>query len=106
VIFLLYSFNDQAGERLGPAYWIYLVGYAILVVIGIWWVLRTPAFVKPDWVRWIEAYPEKTCKAMQKDALGDPEWEMHVTSPESVEAWARSLEKGKPALKAGNKTGK
>ncbi len=106
VIFLLYSFNDPAGAQLGPAYWIYLAVYAIPIALGVWWVLRPPAFVKPDWVRWIEAYPEKTCQAMQKDALGDPEWERHVTSPKSVEAWAKSLERGKPASKAGNNTRK
>ena len=103
LIFLLVSFQDQAKEQLGTNYWIYQAGYAIPVAVAIWWVARTPAFVKPDWVKWIEASPPNIYQAMQADALADPEWERHVTSQKEVEAWAKSLERRKPKP---SKTGK
>ena len=106
LIFLMYSFNDMAKERLGNNYWVYLFAYAIPIVVGIWWVARPPSFVKPDWVLWVEGFPLHTVQAMQKAAENDPAWESHVTSPEEVERWARSLEKVRPGLKAKSKTRK
>lgn len=103
LIFIMVSFNDLAKERLGANFWIYQACYAIPVLLGIWWVARTPAFVKPDWVKWIEAYPQKIYQAMQEDALADPEWERHVTSQKEVEIWAKSLERRRPKP---SKTGK
>jgi hypothetical protein len=103
LIFLLVSVQDLAKEQLGTNYWIYQACYAIPVALAIWWVARTPAFIKPAWVRWIEAYPPKIYQAMQEDALADAEWERHVTSQKEVEIWAKSLERRKPKP---TKTGK
>ena len=71
-IFILYSFNSLAKSRLGTAFWIYQLGYAMLIAVGIWWVVRTPEFIKPHWVRWVEAYPEQTYQAMQQAVQEDP----------------------------------
>jgi hypothetical protein len=104
LIFLLYSYNDLASARLGASFWLYQLSYIIPVAVGIWWVVRTPAFIKPDWVRWVEAYPEPVYQAMQQAAQDNPDWESHVTSPEKVQAWAKSLERVKSLQKAKSKT--
>jgi hypothetical protein len=106
VLFLLYGFNDLARERLGTFFWIYQVGYAIPVIIAIWWMIRLPSFVKPDWVRWVEAYPEQTFQAMQTAAQGDPKWERHVASEKKVAEWVKTLEKGKPKSNVKSKSSK
>jgi hypothetical protein len=106
VVFLLYGLNDLAKARLGGFFWIFEICYAIPVLMAIWWMSRPPDFVKPDWVRWIEAYPEETYQAMQKSAQEDPSWERHVTSPQEVSAWAKSLGRGKTKSKTGSKNNK
>jgi hypothetical protein len=103
VIFLMYSFNDQVSARLGSLAWIYLACYAIPVAVGVWWVVRTPTFLKPQWVRWVETYPESTFQAMRQAALADPRWERNVASPEAIRAWVKALERGKPVSGAGTK---
>ena len=94
VIFLLYSYNDKAQAAMGVNFWIYYVFYAIPVIVGIWWVVRTPTFVKPVWVRWVEAYPKETYFAMEQAALDDTNWDRHITSKEDVEAWVKSIDRG------------
>lgn len=106
IIFFMVSFNDLAREQLGVNFWVYQACYAVPVALGVWWVARTPTFVKPDWVRWVEAYPPRIYEAMQQAALKDAEWERHVTSQKEVEAWAKSLERTKLRPKAGSKTTK
>lgn len=100
VIFLLYGYEALAKERLGASFWIYQASYVVPLILGAWWVVRTPAFVKPDWVRWVEDCPESTRQAMRQAAQDDPRWEEHVASREKVEAWARSLERAKPRANA------
>ena len=103
LIFLLVSFQDQAKEQLGTNYWIYQAGYAIPVAVAIWWVARTPAFVKPDWVKWIGGISPKYLPGDAGGCSGRPRMECHVTSQKEVEAWAKSLEMRKPKP---SKTGK
>jgi hypothetical protein len=99
LLFILYSFNTQAQERLGANYWIFNVLFGALAVLAVWLFFRPPAFVRPAWVRWVEAYPPETYKAMQQAALDDPNWDKHMSSPEAVDEWVRSLKKGKPKSK-------
>jgi hypothetical protein len=106
VVFFLYGLNEPARARLGTFYWFYQLGYAIPVIAALWWMVRPPSFVKPDWVRWVEAYPEKTFQAMQQAAEEDPNWESHVASEQKVAAWVKSLGKGKNKPKAKSRTDK
>jgi energy-coupling factor transporter transmembrane protein EcfT len=102
VVFLLYGFNDLARERLGIYFWVYQVCYAIPVIVAVWWMVRLPSFVKPDWVRWVEAYPDQTYQAMQRAAQEDPSWESHVSSEQEVSAWAEALKKKHTQVKRGS----
>lgn len=95
LLFIVYSFNPQAEERLGAYFVLYQAAVVLLILLGVWWSLRPPAFVKPTWVHWIEQHPEAVLEAMADAVKGGEEWESHVTSPEAVDAWAKTLRKKK-----------
>src|SRR5512138_2239781 len=87
LMFLLYSFYEPVKERLGTTFWMFQSLFLVLIAIGAWLSLRPPAFIKPTWVRWVEAHPRDVRQAMERAAKDDPDWEQHVTSPEAVESW-------------------
>ena len=95
-LFILFTFSGQAAERLGPYHILYQGLMGLLVVLGAWWSLRPPEFVKPTWVRWVEAYPKNVYQAMLKAVEDGEVWEPHVASREDLEAWVKSL-RGKKA---------
>ena len=106
LLFLVYSFNELAKARLGQYFWMYQALFGVLIVLGIWLSFRPPKFVKPAWVRWVEAQPAQVVKDMEQDALDDPNWERHVTSPEAVDTWAKSLKLKKPKPKTSSQSRK
>jgi hypothetical protein len=106
LVFLLYSFESLARQRLGTSYWLYQVAFGVIIAVGVWWTLRTPPFIKPAWVRWVEGHSPSVLKAMEADAQSDPNWEKHVVSEQAVEAWIRSLDIKKPKTKGSAKAKK
>jgi hypothetical protein len=106
LVFLLYAFEALAKERLGTSYWIYQVSFGAIIAIGVWWTLRTPPFIKPTWVLWVEKHTPTVLKAMEAAAQEDPSWEKHVTSQQAVEAWVRTLDVKKLKSKSGAKAKK
>lgn len=105
-MFLLYSFYEPVRVSLGSSFWMYQSLFALLIVVGAWWSFRPPDFIKPSWVGWIEAYPRDVRQAMEHAAADDPNWESHVTSPEAVEAWVKTLRIKKPRSKTNTKAKK
>jgi hypothetical protein len=99
LLFILYSFNSQAQQKLGANYWLFNVAFGALAVLSVWLFFRPPNFMKPAWVRWVEAYPPDVYKAMRETAQNDPDWDKHMSSPEAVDEWVRTLKKGKPKQK-------
>jgi len=95
LLFILFSFNELAEEQLGSRYFLYLIGFAVLGVCVVWFSQRPMDFLKPKWVRWVEAHPKRIRNLMVDQVDDGEEWEHHLESEESVNAWARSL-KGKP----------
>jgi hypothetical protein len=91
LLFILYSVDAIAQEQLGSYLIVYQGAGVLMIVLGVWWSLRPPAFTKPVWVRWIEEYPEQVRDAMAHAAKQGKEWESHVTSRESVGQWAKTL---------------
>jgi len=72
------------------------VSLAILVVLAalaIYLKVKTPEWVKPKWVRWLDSQPKQVHQAMQADALSDKKWSRHATSVEAVELWAKELKR-------------
>jgi hypothetical protein len=91
LLFILYAFNEQALQRVGRYYVLYQGLMVLLIGIGLWWSLRPPEFVKPTWVRWVEAYPQSVHQAMQNAVEDGQEWEPLVASREDLEAWVKRL---------------
>jgi len=95
LLFILFSFNDLAGTRLNSRYYLYLVGFGILGICVVWFSQRPMPFLKPKWVRWVEAHPKRIRNLMAQQVEDEEEWEHHLESQDAVDAWAKSL-KGKP----------
>ncbi len=91
LLFILYAFNERGLERLGRYYVLYQGLMVLFIAVGVWWSLRPPEFVKPTWVRWVEAYPKNVYQAMQKAVEDGQEWEPHMASREDLEAWVKTL---------------
>ena len=72
----------------------------LLLLCGLWWSVRPPAFVKPSWILWVETYPKKVYDAMADEAKDGEAWESKVVSPEAVEAWAKELSSKKRSRRA------
>jgi hypothetical protein len=96
LLFILYALRERAIERMGSFYLLYQAMMALLVGVGLWWSLRPPGFVRPDWVRWVEAYPQKLQQAMEQAVAAGEDWKAHVTSPEKLEAWVKTLRRKGP----------
>jgi len=64
-----------------------------LLGIAIWWVTRPPDFLKPAWIRTIEAHSKSVYDAMAAAVKKGDEWHTKVQDPESLEKWIRALEK-------------
>ena len=99
LMFLLYSFYEPVRERLGASFWMYQSIFGILILVGAWWSFRPPWFIKPAWVRWVEAYPRDVRQAMEQAAADNADWDRHVTSPEAIEAWVKGLKMKKARSK-------
>ena len=91
LVFVLYALDSQAVARMGPYHIAYQALMVLLGLCALWWTLRPPAFVKPTWVRWVEAYPQNLYDAMAKAVKRGDAWEAHVTSAESIDGWVKSL---------------
>jgi hypothetical protein len=91
LLLIVYSFNEQAKAGLGPNYLVFQILTGLMLVIGAWWTARPPAFVKPDWVRWVEAHPKRVIDAMAQAVKKGESWGEKVKSKETVDAWARAL---------------
>ena len=106
LMFILFSLETMAKERLASYIWLFWAFFVVLIALGIWWVMRTPAFIKPTWVRRVEKHPRNALKAMQEAVEDDPDWEQHVVSEEAIIAWIKTLEVKKPKPKGNTKAKK
>jgi energy-coupling factor transporter transmembrane protein EcfT len=68
----------------------------VMLGIAIWWVARPPDFLKPTWIRTIEAHPKAVYVAMAAAVKKGDEWHPKVQDPESLNQWIRTLEKKTP----------
>jgi hypothetical protein len=102
LLFVLYAGNPWAQGRPGPYYRLYQGLFVLLALCGVWWSLRPPAFVKPAWVRWLEAYPADVRQLATKAVEQGAAWEPHVASQDKLDAWVKSLRKDKRKAKGGS----
>ncbi len=86
MVFIIYSYNELAVSRLGSYYIIYQGLILFLVIIGIWWSVNPPNFIKPAWVRWVERYPETIYDAIVNAVKADENWKSHMKSFETLDS--------------------
>ena len=65
----------------------------ILLGIAVWWVTRPPDFIKPLWIRTIEARPKAVYDAMAAAVKKGDEWHSKVQDPKALEQWIRAIER-------------
>lgn len=91
-LFLLYAFREQAAELLGDAFNpLSIAVFVLLGALAVWFSLRPPAFIKPAWIRWVEAHPKHVINAMRNAVEEEDNWEEHVLSQEAVNQWAKAV---------------
>ena len=88
--FLTYNWRPEIEAFFGSEVAFYVI-FVLLFIVGGWWSLSPPNFVKPFWIRWIEEQPHEVQEAMHKQVKNDEEWRSRVTSRRAVEQWARSI---------------
>jgi len=91
MVFIIYSYNELAVSRLGSYYIIYQGLILFLIIIGIWWSVNPPNFIKPAWVRWVERYPETIYDAIVNAVKADENWKSHMKSFETLDSWVKTL---------------
>jgi hypothetical protein len=99
LIFLLAGYYDLASSQ-GP--YIFYAYIALFVILGghtVFLTARPPAFIKPDWIQWVEKHPINIQKAMQADVQENPDWKKNVTSETAVDAWAKQVGRKLPKKK-------
>jgi hypothetical protein len=96
IVFILYTYQNLAQEQLGSNYYLYFGGMILLALVCVWWSVKPPAIVQPTWIRWVEEHPRRVRTAMAAEVQAGEEWEEHVQSKESVDAWARRLRQKMP----------
>jgi len=97
-IFVFYSYNDKLLDLFSPNQWIVYIIYILFFVIGLWFSISPPKFMKPAWIRWVEKYPSNIIDGMRNEAKGNTAWEVHIKNEAAVDTWAKSVKASK-ALK-------
>jgi len=92
LLFILFTFHDRAEASFStPQYYGFLAVFGILAVFCVWWTLRPPKFIQPNWIRWIEKHPRRVVQAMKDEVGAGEDWETIVASEAGIDNWARTL---------------
>ena len=97
--FFVYGFHERA-LQFGRSFVWYQGLLVVLLLLGLWWSVRPPAFAKPAWILWVERYPKKVYEAMASAAIDGEDWQSKVASPEAVDSWAKELSSKKRSRRA------
>ncbi len=101
-LFIVYAFDTPLRAALGDSSWLATFILALLAVVGLWWSIRPPNFLKPRWVHWVEKYPADVVESMRNAAKAEASWgSSHTTSEEAVDAWVKTLKGPKNGKKKG-----
>jgi hypothetical protein len=73
----------------------YIAEIAVFAVAA-WWALWPPRFIRPAWIRRIEACPKEVYETMVKSVKDGKEWHSKVETSDSLEKWIRTIEKNIP----------
>ena len=99
LLFLIIYFNPQISKVIQMKFLNYYFPIFILLGLSAWFSAKTPVFIKPNWVTWIENYPPRVVDEMKKEVKAGAEWVDKVKDKNSVDAWARQLKNKMPKRK-------
>lgn len=92
-LFLLVSFEKELSQGAAMNIWILRGGYILLLALSAWGFIRPPAWLKPAWIRTIEAQPHSIYAAMLREVKANGPWREHVKTPEALEKWITLLQR-------------
>ena len=99
LVFVAAGFYDSASKQEPYLFYAYIALFVILIGLTIFMTARTPEFMKPAWIRWVEKYPKAIQKAMAVDVDVNDDWKKNVISETAVDAWAKQLSRKLPKKK-------
>jgi hypothetical protein len=91
LLFVWYSYYDWLAGFFANAMVIYYAVFGLLILASVFLSVKTPSWIKPKWIIWVEKHPQKILKRMAEEAKDNAEWENQVVSQESVDQWAKKL---------------
>jgi hypothetical protein len=95
-LFVMTSFELQMLQWVGKATWVIWAIYALIFAIGMWAFIRPPKFLKPEWIRTIEAQPPWIYKAMASQVKAGKDWRQRVENPQAIEDWIKEIKRQRP----------
>jgi hypothetical protein len=100
LVFILVGYYNTFSSQAPYIFYGYIALLAIMVMFTLYVSSsRPPAFIVPEWIKWVEKYPKNIQKAMRIEADVDDEWKQYVTSEAGVDAWAKELARKLPKKK-------
>jgi len=99
ILFILLYFNPQISQIIQSKFLNYYLPIIVLLGMSAWFSARTPEYIKPTWITWIENYPPRVVDEMKKDVKAGVDWVDKVKDKSSVDAWARQLKYKMPKKK-------
>lgn len=92
-LFIFFSFDDQIMHILNLTNIHINLIAGLFLAIGLWWAVKTPNFLKPAWVGWVEKHPKRVQRAMKEAVMNGQEWQPHMKSEDDLDRWARKLKR-------------
>lgn len=99
LLFIMAGYYETASKQPFYIFYPYIALFVILVGLTLFVASRPPNFIKPDWIRWVEKYPNSIQKAMQAEVLDNTDWKSKLKSEADVDAWAKQLARKLPKKK-------
>lgn len=99
LVFIAAGFYERASKQPPSIFYPFIGLFVLLIALTVYLTARTPEFMKPPWIRWVEKYPKSIQKAMAVDVEVNDNWKQNVASEAAVDAWAKQLGKKLPKKK-------
>ena len=89
LVFIISSFEAEIRAKLGQLGWLVVALYVVLFGLALWGFVKAPKFIKPGWVRLIEAAPKRVYAVMVQDVKSGINWRERVATPEALAQWIK-----------------
>lgn len=96
VLFFAAAFDEQMKAALPGNEWIVTAVYVLIFAVVIWFVVATPRWLKPQWIRKIEDQPKNVYAEMARQAQANDDWREKVNDPQKLDAWIQEVRRKPP----------